>query len=144
MTKLLAVQLEKISLGSKRDIEQDSSSSNTKRLKASTDSLDDPEQTGTQDGSATCTEIEPTDTAGTTNGVAASTHVEAPGGADAVQSTPTGQEVGHHQQQHAEASIQSMGQSVDWLLSKYREVAAAADQQVCNCITLRLRLWFDI
>ncbi|KAL3152348.1 hypothetical protein ABBQ32_001411 [Trebouxia sp. C0010 RCD-2024] len=120
-------------IGSKRDIAEDSSSSTTKRLKASTDSVEGAEDTSTQGASAACTEIQQHGTAGTTNGAAASTRVDSPTGTDAVQSTSTGQEMGHHQKQHAEASTQSMRQSVDWLLSKYREVAAAADQQVCNC-----------
>lgn len=112
-------------IGSKRDIEEDSSSSTTKRLKASTDSVEGAEKTGTQGASASCTEVQDSDTAGTTNGATASTRADSP-------STSIGQEVGRHEKQHAEASTQSMRQSVDWLLSKYREVAAAADQQVCN------------
>lgn len=119
-------------IGSKRDMDEDSSSSSiTKRLKASTDSLEGAGKTDTQGGSAGDVKLEETDGAGTTNGAASSTHANSPSRADANLSVPTSQKLGHHEQQHAEASTQSRSQSVAWLLSKYKEVATAADQQVC-------------
>ena len=121
-----AKQQAKQGIGSKRDIEEDSSNSSiTKRLKASTDTAEGADKTST---SARDTEADQSDAAGTSNSAAASTS----GPAYAAGSTATSQQL--QSQQHAESSTEKESQTVDWLLAKYKEVAAAADQQVHkNC-----------
>lgn len=123
-----AKQQTKQGVGNKRDIEEDSSSSGIiKRLKASPDSLEVTDKTGTQSSSAPGVEAEQTVDAGTSKSAAASTSGPSAG------STATSQQ--RQNQQHADVSTQNNSQPVDWLLAKYREMAAAADQQVhktCN------------
>lgn len=124
-----AKQQTKQGVGNKRDIEEDSSNSSgiTKRLKASPDSPEVTDKTGTQSSSAPDAEAEQTDDARTSRSAAASTTGPFAG------STATSQQ--RQNQQHADVSTQSSSQTVDWLLAKYREMAAAADQQVhkiCN------------
>ena len=120
-------------IGSKRDSEENSNSSTTKRLKASTDSPGG-DKIGTQGGSATDTQTEQTNVAGNSSSAAVSTHMDSSSGTDSAGSTSTSQQLQH--QQHADSSTQGRLQTVDWLLTKYKDVAAAADQQVHkNCKT---------
>ena len=131
-------QQTKQGLGSKRDIDEDSSSSGiTKRLKATADRLDGADKTGTQSSSASGTGPEQSDAGGTSNVAAASTSSTT----HATGSTVTSQQL--QSQQHEDSSTQRASQTVDWLLAKYKEVAVAADQQVHKLATLVLCLWYD-
>ena len=120
-----AKQQAKQGIGTKRDIDEDSSGSGIKqRSKATTDDLDSADKTGTQSSSARGAEAEQSDAAGTNNSAATSTSspIHAAG------STATSQQLPN--QQHADSSTQKTCPTIDWLLAKYKEVAAAADQQV--------------
>ena len=122
-------QQTKQGIGNKRDIEEDSSNSSgiTKRLKASPDSLEITDKTGTQSSSALDAENEQSEDAGTSKSAAASTSGPSAG------STAASQQ--RQNQRDADVSTQSNSQTVDWLLAQYEEVAAAADHQVhktCN------------
>lgn len=126
-------------MGTKRNIDENSSSSGlTKRLKATIDGLDSADKTGTQSSTARSTEVEQSDDAGTSNSAAASTSSPT----HATGSTATSQQLPN--QQHADSSTQKTCRTIDWLLAKYKEVAAAADQQVRKLATLVLCLWCDV
>ena len=132
-------QQTKQGIGSKRDIDEDSSSSGiTKRLKASTDRLDGADKTGTQTSSARGTEAKQSDAAGPSNIATASTSSPA----HATGNTAISQQL--QNQQHADSSNQKTGQTVDWLLAKYKEVAEAANQQVHKLATFVLYLCCDM
>ena len=148
----------KPSKGNKRDNEEGAGSSTTKRLKSSADSITesitenglhastadsasgstqttaDSDQKQSSDGTPSNSTLEPSTSSGQAQ--ASSFDEEARKAENSEQGSP-GTSGGHmvehvkHVEQQQQAQPDASGRrSVDWLLAKYKDVAAAADQQV--------------
>lgn len=144
----------KPSKGNKRDNEEGDGSATTKRLKSSADSssetlgenglhTSEADTTGAstqaegevsqRDSSDNAQASSVSDSAGTSSQAqASSAHVDSNDAESDQQSKAGGEMIVQqldHKQQQSQAET-SGSQTVDWLLAKYRDVAAAADQQV--------------
>ena len=134
-------QLGKSSKSNKRDIEQDnsSSSSNTKRLKASSNSPVSGHTTAQISAEAAAMEGRDTlqaEAAGSSHQNTLSTQDVSQNSTDSADSTATRQQLVQHQQP-ALPSSPERSQTVDWLLNKFSDVASAADKQVCNMLNIQ-------
>ena len=155
LTTAEAQEQGKHSKGNKRDIEEGAGSTTTKRLKSSAESVTetttenglhastaDSVSGGTQtatgsdqkqnsDGTPSSSKLEPSTASGQAQ--ASSLDEEARKAENSEQGGPGvsgGQVVKHVEQQQQGQPEASGRRSVDWLLAKYKDVAAAADQQV--------------
>ena len=145
----------KPSKGNKRDNEEGAGSSTTKRLKSSADSITesitenglhastadsasgstqttpDSDQKQSSDGTPSSSTLEPSTASGQAQ--ASSFDEEARKAENSEQGSPgpSGGHMAKHVEQQQQGQPDASGRrSVDWLLAKYKDVAAAADQQV--------------
>ena len=141
--------------GNKRDIEEGAGSTTTKRLKSSAESVTETttenglhastadsasgntqtatgsDQKQNSDGTPSSSKLEPSTASGQAH--ASSLDEEARKAENSEQGGPgiSGGQVVKHVEQRQQGQPEASGRrSVDWLLAKYKDVAAAADQQV--------------
>ena len=121
------------SKGNKRDMGESNSGNTTKRLKSTDETSENSVNTAEDTTEAACMkhgQTQQADVTVTSDGVNGSTSSNLHDGTDSAGTTAPSQQVMQHQDS-ADSSSQSRSQTVDWLLNKFSDVAAAADKQVC-------------